>query len=106
MKKVDIIYVLLFSCWQQQQQMGCYVELFPANQYKLLEPLSLTLPFSLCLSLSQIHCNAAQSTLHMAFTKAACTLVDLGLGAFVAKVCDLTHSFYYMDTYTQMYTFS
>ena len=40
----------------------------------------------------------------MAFTKAACTLVDLGLGAFVAEVCDLTHSFYYTDTYTQKHT--
>ena len=35
----------------------------------------------------------------MAFTKAACTPVDLGLGAFVEQVCDLTHSFYYTDTY-------
>lgn len=37
----------------------------------------------------------------MALTKAACTPVDLGLWGFVAKVCDLTPSFYYRDANTQ-----
>lgn len=72
---------------------------FP-NQYKLLDPLSLSLFFAFYGSLSHIHCNAAQSTLHMVSTKAGCTLVDLGLWAFVAKVCDITNSFHCMDTYT------
>lgn len=72
------------------------VEVFP-NQYKLLEPLSLSVTHLLY---------AAQSSLYMALTKAACTLVDLGLGAFVAKVFDLTHSFQRTATNTQTLTFS
>ncbi len=75
---------------------------FLLNQYKLLKPLSLSSLFSMSLSLRSI---VMQHRAHHTWPlqKAACTLVDLGLAAFVAKVCDLTHSFYYTDSYTNTY---
>lgn len=71
------------------------------NSFLLINTSCKSVSFPCSLRLSQIHCDAAQSTPHKALTKAACTLVDLGLGAFVAKVCDLTRSLYSTAAYTQ-----